>query len=157
MSGDCDRARQWVSVELDGELSSFESMLLRAHLDGCGECSEFRNAIGGLTGRLRAEPLEPFETSVELRRMRRRPRLRLAPAAAAVAVAAVGLGSVLASTSIRSGTGGERRAAATPAAPGLDTMNLTTAKGIERRVALRQLQLAPAQRSVRGGPVVNQP
>lgn len=160
MSGDCDRARQWASNELDGELSSFERVLLQAHVARCSDCGEFRSAIGGLTAQLRAEPLEPFEGSIELRRVGRRGRLRLAPAAAAVAVAAVGLGSLLASASIRSGavdTAGQRRAASAPVLPAVETMNLTTTKAIERRVALRQLLLAPAQRSVSGGPVVNQP
>ena len=41
MSGECERARQWASTEIDGELSSFERVLLHAHLDACPSCSEF--------------------------------------------------------------------------------------------------------------------
>ena len=45
MSGECERARQWASTELDGELSSFERVLLHAHLDACPSCSEFSGTI----------------------------------------------------------------------------------------------------------------
>jgi predicted anti-sigma-YlaC factor YlaD len=100
--GKCDRARQWASLELDGELSSFERALLESHVAGCPSCADFRAEIGGLTTTLRAAPHEPFE-GVVLGHIRRRVRLRLAPAVAAMAVAAVGLGSILASASFQGG------------------------------------------------------
>ena len=61
MHGQCERARRWTSAELDGELSSFERALLHDHLDRCGECRAFNDAVGGQTAALRAAPLEPFE------------------------------------------------------------------------------------------------
>src|SRR2546423_2134971 len=85
MHGKCDRARQWTSLEQDGELSSFERALLESHVAGCASCAEFRGEISGLTNALRAAPYEPFE-GVVLGRVRRRVRLRLAPAAPAVAL-----------------------------------------------------------------------
>src|ERR1700750_2030464 len=95
MSGECDRARQWASTEVDGELSSFERVLLHAHLDACPSCREFSGTITGLTKALREARLEQLESPIVIGRPRRRARLRLAPAAAAMAGAAVGLGSLL--------------------------------------------------------------
>src|SRR5437763_15494921 len=102
MSGECDRARQWASTEVDGELSSFERVLLHAHLDACPSCREFSGTITGLTATLREARLEQLERPIVIGRLRRRARLRLAPAVAAMAVAAGGLGSFLAA-SMRSG------------------------------------------------------
>jgi predicted anti-sigma-YlaC factor YlaD len=157
MSGDCDRARQWASIELDGELSTFERVLLRAHLADCASCREFGGAIGGLTGALREAPLEEFGGVVEIGRLRRRPRLRLAPAVAAMAVAAVGLGSILATTALRSGPVAKRQAPTPVVAAELvavDTMDLRTSRGLERLAALQQTRTTNALRSLRGGPVV---
>jgi predicted anti-sigma-YlaC factor YlaD len=161
MNGDCERARQWASIELDNELSTFERVLLRAHLTGCPPCREFRSGIKGVTGTLRSEPLVPLESMIDINRFRRpRRRLRLAPAAAAVAVAAVGLGSILASSAVRSGS-----VAAGPAqvpvvssaiGAGLDTMNLSTSTALERLNAFQQIRAANAKRSLRGGPVLRE-
>jgi predicted anti-sigma-YlaC factor YlaD len=159
VSGDCDRARQWASTELDGELSTFERVLLRAHLGACPSCREFRDGIGGLTGALRAAPLEEFEGVIEIGRLRRRrPRLRFAPAAAAMAVAAVGLGSILATTAVRSGSvGGQTPTPVVKAElASLDTMNLSTSTARERQSAFELIRAINAQRSLRGGPVVRE-
>ena len=99
MHGHCERARQWASAAVDGEVSTFERALLADHLERCPSCREFSRDVEGLTRALRAAPLEGFE-GVVIGRIRRRVRLRLAPAAAAMAIAAVGLGSVLASTQL---------------------------------------------------------
>src|SRR5438046_10589321 len=134
MHGKCDRARQWASLELDGELSSFERALLDNHLAGCASCAEFRAEISGLTGALRAAPYGPFAGDV-LGRIRRRVHLRLAPAAAAMAVAAVGLGSIVASASFQGSSVGLLAQsvnvspdAAASAATNPDTMNLSTSE-----------------------------
>lgn len=159
MNGDCDRARQWASTELDGELSTFERVLLRAHLNVCPACREFHSEIVGLTTSLREAPLEPFEGVVDAGRLRRRPRLRLAPAAAAMAIAAVGLGSILASSAVRSGSvaTGPAPAPVVAAEPtSVDTMNLRTSQALERQNAFQQSQASPAARSVRGGPVLQE-
>jgi predicted anti-sigma-YlaC factor YlaD len=95
--GHCERARQWASAAVDGELSTFERVLLEDHLGRCGSCREFSHDVNGMTSALRAAPLEQFD-GVVLGRIRRQVRLRLAPAAAAMAIAAVGLGSLVAST-----------------------------------------------------------
>ena len=156
MSGECDRARQWASTEVDGELSNFERVLLHAHLDACPSCREFGESITGLTTALRQARLEQLAQPIAIGRPRRRARLRLAPAAAAMAVAAVGLGSILA-TSMRSSS-----VAAVPAPvqvttgplASIETMDLRTSKALARLNAFQQSSNAKAARSLRGGPVL---
>jgi predicted anti-sigma-YlaC factor YlaD len=159
--GHCERARQWASLELDGELSTFEQALLEAHVDDCPSCREFCAEIGGLTGALRAAPHEPFE-GIVIGRLRRRSRLRLAPAAAAMAVAAVGLGSILASASFQGSSVGRLAAQGIDVTPGAaaavapDTMNLRTSKALVRfrdRPAGRPA--ASTNNAVQGGPIVS--
>lgn len=162
MQGKCDRARQWASLELDGELSSFERALLENHVEGCPSCAEFHAEIGGLTTALRAAPYEPFE-GVVLGRTRRRVHLRLAPAAAAMAVAAVGLGSIVASASFRGGSvahfaasGVDVSPADASAATSPDTMNLSTSVALKTLRAQTAARIAPrGPRSLRGGPVIS--
>ena len=161
--GHCERARQWASLELDGELSGFERALLEDHVAGCPSCSEFRREIGGLTGALRAAPHEPFE-GIVIGRIRRRARMRLAPAAAAMAVAAVGLGSILASSSFRDGPVGRLAVSSVDVIPDVasaatapDTMDLRTSRALETFRARPAGRLpAGANGSLRGGPVVSQ-
>lgn len=160
MSADCERARQWASIELDGELSTFERVLLRAHLAHCPPCRAFREQTGGLTHALRAAPLEQLEQPIQIGRMRRRLRLRLAPAAAAMAVAFVGLGSVLATSAVRSSSVGPehvRPAAISLAPAAVETMNLRTSAALEHLNALQQIRVSAANRSLRGGPVLQEP
>ena len=155
MSGECDRARQWASTEVDGELSSFERVLLHAHLGACPSCHEFSQTITGLTTTLREAPLEQLESPIVIARPRRRARMRLAPAAAAMAIAAVGLGSFLA-TSMRSGSvtvvHTPVQASVGPLAS-LDTMDLRSSQALEHLNALQKAADASA-RSLRGGPVL---
>src|SRR4249920_1731181 len=126
MHGNCDRARHWVSADVDGELSTFERVLLANHLAGCPACQEFRTSVSGLTRTLRTAPLERFNVAV-IGRVRRRAHLRVAPAVAAMAVAAVGLGSILASSDVRT-----RSVARVQPSAAVDTMNLSTARARER-------------------------
>jgi predicted anti-sigma-YlaC factor YlaD len=160
MHGACDRAREWATAEVDGELSRFEIVLLRAHLDACPSCREFHAAIGGITATLRATPLERLERGIEVRRLRRR-LPRLAPAAAAMAVAAVVLGSGLVSNELRSGSVRDATSSLDGVASGLasvDTMNLSmnealapkSSTGRSARVVRR------LQGSLGGGPVIRE-
>ena len=54
----CERARAWVSLWADGELSELESALLDTHLAGCGECRSFARDAEELTVVLRGARLE---------------------------------------------------------------------------------------------------
>jgi predicted anti-sigma-YlaC factor YlaD len=158
MHGACDRARQWATADVDGELSRFEHVLLSAHLADCPSCREFNAAIRGFTDMLRAAPPEALERPIEIRRIRRRLPVRLAPAVAAMAVTVVGLGSILASSdlrtrSVRDASGPVDRA--TTHLASVDTMNLSTATAIAKATASSPARLAAtAHSSLRGGPVI---
>ena len=132
MQGHCDRARQWASTAVDGELSTFERALLSDHLERCEACRDFSRDVNGLTATLRAAPPVPFE-GVVIGRVRRRVRLRLAPAVAAMAIAAVGLGSVVASTQFNSARGSSRRRSTPLPAP--QTSRSTRASARSSRTA----------------------
>ena len=94
----CDRARAWISAELDGELSDFESILLRGHLLLCESCKTFKLDTSALARTLRAAPLETMSRPVIVSRRRSvgfRP-LRV-PGAAALAAMMIASGGLLAS------------------------------------------------------------
>ena len=161
VSGNCERARQWVSSELDGRLSEFEQALLKGHLGSCPECSAFRVSAFGSTQQLRTAPLERLERPVSVSYSRRRIALRLAPAAAALAVAAVGLGSILASSIVRPGStvGQFSRVSDTAQAltPAEGPVNLSSLSGIRRDesvVAASTVDTSRVQRPSTGGTVL---
>jgi predicted anti-sigma-YlaC factor YlaD len=86
---DCEQARERVSLELDGELSPHESLLLDRHLGACGACAAFATEVRAYTMMLRATPLEPAPQSWILRRpaaSRFAARVAAGTAAAAAAV-----------------------------------------------------------------------
>lgn len=90
--------RAWISAELDGELSEFESTLLRAHLGGCDSCNAFKADAGSFAVALREAPLEPLSRPIAVPHRRRiafQP-LRV-PAVAAVAVLMIAFGGMFAS------------------------------------------------------------
>jgi ferric-dicitrate binding protein FerR (iron transport regulator) len=91
----CDRAREWISLHLDGELSEFERIVLEAHVARCSECREFRVELQGISLDLRQAPLERLGRPVELPRRTRLTARTLQFAAAAAAAVAVGAGSSL--------------------------------------------------------------
>jgi ferric-dicitrate binding protein FerR (iron transport regulator) len=53
----CERARQSVSLELDGMASRFERALLERHLRSCPSCRRFSTDVRQQTAQLRAAPL----------------------------------------------------------------------------------------------------
>src|SRR3954467_3363476 len=83
---DCQEAREAASSRADGELSSFESLRLDAHLRGCADCRAFAGSLSGLTALLVGADLEQPRAPVFLQRSRR-PVLRMNAAAAAVTIA----------------------------------------------------------------------
>ncbi len=158
MHGACDRARQWATADLDGELSRFERVLLSAHLADCPSCREFTAAIGGFTEMLRTAPPEHLERTIEIGRLRRRIGLRLAPAVAAMAVTVVGLGSILASSDLRTRALGDANGSVDSVSSHLasvDTMNLSTAGAVASASSSVPVRLtSPGRSSVHGGPVI---
>jgi predicted anti-sigma-YlaC factor YlaD len=87
--------RALVSAELDGELSDFESSLMRAHLGGCAACSAFERDAARFTDILREEPLHLMDTPIVVQQRRRLglQAVRM-PAVAALAVSAIALGTL---------------------------------------------------------------
>jgi anti-sigma factor RsiW len=85
----CDRAREYSSRGLDGELSEFERALLENHLERCEPCRAYSVELEQIVGRLRAAPLEalPHPISLPSRRRARGRVLQVAAAGAAAAVA----------------------------------------------------------------------
>jgi len=95
----CERAAQWISLDLDGELSQLERAALGRHLDGCARCREVRTDVRAFTTLMREAPLVELGRPVELpqaRRARVRTARRVAASLAfaaltAFAVAGAGL------------------------------------------------------------------
>ena len=90
----CERAREWGSLRLDGELSEFERVLLDAHLSRCAACDAYVHEIGAITQTIRAVALEPLPRPVAIPLRRRVLRLggALQAGAAAAAILAVTVG-----------------------------------------------------------------
>ena len=90
-NGRCERARQWASLRLDGELSELEDALLEQHLEGCASCSAFAGRLAATTEAVRAVPLERPEISYP---RLERPVIRL-PVGRRVAIVAVAAAAAL--------------------------------------------------------------
>ena len=113
----CNRAREWISLSMDGELSEFEQVLMAAHLERCAECRAFDADTRGFTTALRLAAPEALERPVAVPRRRSfgAAGVRGAQAASiAFAAAAAVLGVVLLPerTSLR--VGGELALVAAP-------------------------------------------
>src|SRR5207247_858412 len=67
----CERAREWISLEADAELSEFERALLASHVSRCSECAAFQLDVSAITRQLRAAPLARLDHPVELPRRQR--------------------------------------------------------------------------------------
>ena len=93
----CERARQWSSLRIDGELSELEGALLDRHLGVCGPCLAFDRQLQASATALRAAPLEVPRRRFEFPEQ---PRIRI-PVSRRVAVAgiaaALALGSLVGS------------------------------------------------------------
>ena len=157
MHAACDRARQWVSADVDDELSRFERVLLAAHTAACPSCREFHAATVAITTTLRAEPLEQPTRRVEIRRVRRRLRARLAPAVAAMAVVAVGVGSILASSDVQSvSVGSSVGEPQSSTLARVDAINQSMASALERASAQQATVTLAPEPQLAGGPVLQE-
>lgn len=85
----CDRAREYASLRLDGELSELEEALLSAHLQHCDVCSSFDADIRAMTSELRDAAFEQPSAPIMIpgRRHVSGRVLRVGSAAAVVAIA----------------------------------------------------------------------
>jgi predicted anti-sigma-YlaC factor YlaD len=89
--------RSSISAEIDGELSEFESILLRGHLDRCEDCRMFKLDAKRFATALRGAQLERLSRPVAVPSRRRSVVSLRLPAAAAVAVVMIVFGGVFAS------------------------------------------------------------
>jgi hypothetical protein len=100
--GPCERAREWSSLRLDGELSELEEARLEKHLESCAVCAAFDAGLRTSTGLLRtapwARPSAGFEVPVV-----QPSRVRVSRVLAVAGVlGAAALGSLVGSTLDRS-------------------------------------------------------
>lgn len=93
----CERARAYVSLAVDEELSELGAARLEAHLAECADCRAYSAEVGGLTAQLRSTELEQPETPFVLPRSRTTLVRGLQVGAAAAAVLAATLGGLSAS------------------------------------------------------------
>jgi Putative zinc-finger len=92
--GICDRAREWTSLRLDGELSPLEDELLQRHLEVCDECRAFEYDVRWATDVLRLTPQE--RPSQRLRvSVASKPRVTARRVTAIAATAALALGALI--------------------------------------------------------------
>ena len=93
----CDRAQQWISLRLDGELSQLEQAMLRGHVARCGGCARFARDVADATEALRSAQLVALDRPFATPSRRRYPMIRRTAlaAAAALLIVAGGLGTAL--------------------------------------------------------------
>lgn len=147
-AANCDRARFWISLRLDGVLSDFESALLEQHVHRCAACHAFMADATRQTTLLREASLERVTVPIDLParpKPLRHALVGLGTLAASAAAAVISLhvvsGTHGASNAARSGRG------AHPA--GLAVL-VVDAKSLGVRQEGQQHTLVPNGSSVRG-------
>jgi anti-sigma factor RsiW len=130
----CERARLWVSLALDGELSELEQVSLRAHVARCDACAAFEHEVDALSAEIRHAPLERPAFRVAASPRRRGTATRVLQMSAAVAIVlAAGLGSLAGSLS-SSGN------------PTATTVVRTAGESLGARLVRGTVAMAPAQK-----------
>ena len=94
--GLCDRAREWVSLRLDRELSPLEGELLDRHLEACDDCRVFADDVRWATDVLRLTPQEEPSRRVTLPAPAR-PRVSGRRLTAVAAAASLAVGALIGS------------------------------------------------------------
>jgi predicted anti-sigma-YlaC factor YlaD len=120
----CDRAREWISLRLDGELSELEHRLLGRHLRRCADCRAFAAGARTVTAALRGAELERYRAQIHVPRRRRPVARGLQLAAAASVLATIGVSSVLGALSL-GGDDAQAPTTLTPSALLDDTIDMT--------------------------------
>jgi len=114
----CDRARHWISLRADGELSEFEGVMLAAHVCRCAECRAFRLDVDAMVSALRQAPLERLSRPIELpRRGRVRAASRLQHIGSAAAIIVVVIAATGGLNALVRDTGGRSSPARTVTVP----------------------------------------
>jgi ferric-dicitrate binding protein FerR (iron transport regulator) len=130
----CERARQWSSLRLDGELSELEGALLEKHVETCDSCAAFDERLTATAISLRTAP--PERPQMRFQVPQRTPVRFPAPRRLAVAAiaAALALGSLVGSLL--------HRPAPTPAPQG-PQISLLTRDVIQLRQIPRGKHISP--------------
>lgn len=92
---ECERARLWISLAADAEISQLELAALETHLGGCPSCEAYSAQTAGLVGALRSAPLAAPERPAFTPRARGAWRLGVRKLHVAAAAAAVGIALAL--------------------------------------------------------------
>jgi anti-sigma factor RsiW len=125
----CDRAREWTSLELDGELSELERAALETHTRSCDACRAFAAGVADVASTLRSTPfVEPEPLAVPSARRRVRPVFVVA--AALVVALAAGAGSLVGTLSSRGGPSRPGHADAAAQKPFIEQQLLALANGV---------------------------
>jgi len=82
----CERVRGQISLDLDGELSQLERVMVAHHLEHCAGCNTFRDGVVAFTSEIRQATLEAPTHPIAIPRLR---RARFELRAAALSVGAV--------------------------------------------------------------------
>ena len=143
-NGRCERARQWASLRLDGELSELEDTLLEKHLEGCSSCSAFAVGLAATTEAVRAVPLKRPEISYQ---RFERPVIRL-PVGRRVAIVAVAAAAALGAFVGSS----LQKPSPAPAPGGSPQLSFRTDQNLLRQLPHQTKQPAPAPAHVPGQP-----
>lgn len=130
----CERARAWVSLRLDGEISELEDALLEAHLRRCASCREFEDSVRRVVVVLRSQPLEEIDHPVVVSGRR-----RLSVGLGGVASAAAALAAVVGVATVLSTQATKRPP--TPAPAPIPAADVRDDQDIKQLRALRVLQL----------------
>jgi predicted anti-sigma-YlaC factor YlaD len=94
-SSPCERASQWISLRLDGDLSELETAALERHLETCARCIALSERVEGFTSLLREQPLIEIPRQVVVTAPRSQ-RARVARRGGAVLAFAAAIGAVAA-------------------------------------------------------------
>ena len=142
--GRCERARQWASLRVDGELSELEDALLEQHLEGCASCTAFAVRLAATTEAVRAVPLERPEISYP---RFERPVIRL-PVGRRVAIVAVAAAAALGAFVGSS----LQKPSPAPAPGGSPQLSFRTDQDLLRQLPHQTKQPAPTPNRVPGQP-----
>jgi predicted anti-sigma-YlaC factor YlaD len=143
----CERARSWVSLRADSELSELESTLLDAHLDRCSSCRTFARRAQEIAVTLRGARLErPALLALRPQRARRTGLRALQVAAAVVVVVSAGVIAMVSGPS-------RPTAAAKPVAMVAGADSPDALRTLRRPALIEQGRTIPRNRQLPGEPV----
>jgi predicted anti-sigma-YlaC factor YlaD len=146
-SSRCERARFWVSLRADGELSELESALLDAHVARCSSCRTFAGRSEEIVVALRAARVEQPVPLVLRPRQARRTGLRALQVLVAAAVV-VSAGVVAAVTGPSASTAVAKPVAMVAGADSPDRL-----RELRRPALVAQGRAIPRNRQLPGEPI----